>query len=226
VIIGPSLGARYVPGALIGLPLVSAVLSPLGAAAVQQWQSTRIQAGATGPMIDLLSLTFVQFVVGWLIFWVLFALWALVPLLAVHQVMLLDADAGTLTLRKGPRTIGRRPLDQVVAAVGDPTRDGMALVAFEEGEDWIIPAIGWDNRSFEGLRELQRECRLPLYAPRRELMIEHRRAMHEAANRQMAERIGMPWREEYAHDEEAFLAEFDHRRRVLGGKEEARADEQ
>ena len=42
------------------------------------------------------------------------------------------------------------------------------------------------------------------------------------ANRELARRVGMPWREEYADDRAAFQRDFDRARRVLGGREPGR----
>lgn len=89
----------------------------------------------------------------------------------------------------------------------------------QEVRQWVVPEIGWDAASFDGLRVLQTAAGFRPAPPREVLVREERRGRVEAAHRELAARLGMPWREEYAHDEDAFQAEFDRVRRVLGGRE-------
>lgn len=226
VLIGPPLASRYIPGAFLGLPVLALVLSPIGGAGVQQFVHNRVREGARGPLVDLMSTMAAQIVVGGVVMWALFALWALVPLTVVHRTVLFDVDTGELLLRKGPRTVGRRRTDEVTAAYGDPRRQGMGVLEFGEDQHWTIPEIGWDREAFDGLRMVQQAAGLPIAPPRAEILAEDSRARHERMNRVSAQRIGMPWREEYATDRDAFRTEFDHRRRVLGGKEDPRPGEQ
>lgn len=226
VLVGPSVRARYLPGVLIGLPLVSVLLAPFAGAAVQQWRRSRLHDGHWGALEQVLGAAWVQLLVGALALWVLFSLWALVPLLLTRTVVLLDERTGALTLRRGLRVTDRASVDQVVHAVGEAERGSMALIGIDDGtggvRDWVIPEIGWDEASFDGLRVLQSVAGLRPAPARSYLVHEARRARREQVNRELAERLGMPWREEYAHDEGAFQAEFDRVRRVLGGKESAR----
>ena len=92
----------------------------------------------------------------------------------------------------------------------------------QEVRQWVVPEIGWDAASFDGLRVLQAAAGFRPAPPREVLVREERRGRVEAAHRELAARLGMPWREEYAHDEAVFQAEFDRVRRVLGGREEPR----
>lgn len=229
VIVGPTVRARYVPGALIGLPLVSVLLSPFAGAGLQGWRSSRLRAGHDGLLEQLLAPAWTQLLLGALALWVLFALWALVPLLLTQRTVLLDEAQGTVALRRGPRIVERAPLSQVEHAVGEAERGGMALIGLtatggddEPPRQWIVPEVGWDAASFDGLRALQAAAGLAPAPPRGALVWENRRIRRARAHRELAERLGMPWREEYAHDDAAFQAEFDRVRRVLGGKEPAR----
>lgn len=229
VIVGPTVRARYTPGALIGLPLVSLLLSPFAGAGIQEWRRSRLRAGQDGLLEQLLDPAWVQLLLGVLLLWALFALWALVPLLLTQRVVLLDEEQGSVALRKGLRIIQREPLSSVDHAVGEAERGGMALIGIRRPEgggqsvqQWVIPEVGWDAASFDGLRTLQGAAGLRPAPPRAELQREDRRARRARSHRELAERLGMPWREEYAHDDAAFQAEFDRVRRVLGGKEQAR----
>lgn len=228
VIVGPTVRARYTPGALIGLPLVSLLLSPFAGAGIQEWRRSRLRAGQDGLLEQLLDPAWVQLLLGALLLWVLFALWALVPLLLTQRVVLLDEDQESVALRKGLRTLQRAPLSQVDHAVGEAERGGMALIGIRRSESagqsvqqWVIPEVGWDTASFDGLRTLQAAAGLRAAPPRTELVRENRRVRRARSHRELAERLGMPWREEYEHDDAAFQAEFDRVRRVLGGKEPA-----
>src|SRR5699024_6326951 len=100
VIVGPSIGARYRPGALIGLPLSSQLLAPA-------WS---------------------QLLIGWLLLWALFALWAIVPMLLTHRVALLEQSTGVLLLRRGPRTVDRAETAEIEYAVGEAERGSIALI--------------------------------------------------------------------------------------------------
>jgi hypothetical protein len=227
VLVGPSVRARYLPGALIGLPLVSLLLSPLAGAGLQQWRASRRIAGHDGALEQLLAPTWAQLLLGALALWALFALWALVPLLLTRTLVLLDEERRMLHLRKGLRTRDRGSLDEVEYAVGEAVRGSLGLIGVRapdqaEPRQWVVPEIGWDAASFDGLRILQAAAGFAPAPPRAELVAEHFRSRREAAHRELAARLGMPWREEYAHDDAAFRAEFDRIRRVLGGKEPPR----
>lgn len=262
--IGPSILARYRPGALIGLPLVALLLCPLGAAGLQQWRwGTLAEHGPTA-LTDLLAHDLVVFPIAALLIWALLALWAFVPLVATTPQVVLDERRGVLVRRRGLRPREERPLSSVVWAVGEGERDAIALIGFArpgtggvddvsdadagtgpdagavdpvglespdvhgdpgepvgsaDVERWVVPYIGWDDRSFEGLRVLQTAAGLRPSPPRRELVQEARRQRQVRARREMAERVAMPWRPEYEHDAAAFGRDHDHARRVLGGKE-------
>ena len=227
VLVGPSVRARYLPGALIGLPLVSLLLSTFAAAGLQQWRISRLRDGHDGLLEQVLAPAWAQLLIGALLLWLLLALWAVVPLLLTRSVVLLDEQAGTLRRRQGLRTRDRAGLDEVEYAVGEAVRGSMGLIGVrgrgdEQVRQWIVPEIGWDAASFDGLRTLQAAAGLAPAPPRELLVAEHFRAHREASHRELAARLGMPWREEYASDEEAFRAEFDRVRRVLGGREEPR----
>ncbi|MEE1619016.1 hypothetical protein [Brachybacterium sp. J153] len=234
VLVGPSIRSRYLPLALWGLPLLAAVLSPFGGVAIQQLRRSRLAAGHDGVLEAALDPAGVQLLLGGLLLWAMFALWALVPVLLTHRLVLLDEAAGTLVLRRGLRTSGRAALADVVHAVGEPERGSLAVIGVRsaggvargggDGDvtDWIIPEIGWDEASFDGLRALQAAAGLRPAPPRRELLAARRQDRRARAHQELAERLGMPWRPEYTHDEAAFQAEFDRVRRVLGGKEEPR----
>ncbi|MGY5764031.1 hypothetical protein ACXET9_02365 [Brachybacterium sp. DNPG3] len=222
VVVGPTVGARYLPGVLMGLPLVSLLLSPFAGAGIQEWRRSRLADGHRGALEDLLSHAPVQLLLGALALWALFALWALVPLIATHQVALLDETSGRLTFRRGLRTADTADLADVLLAVGGPERGDSAGIDLRGDRQWIVPGIGWDDRSFDGLRVLQEAAGLLVAPDREQLVAGARHARRTALNRQYAERLGMPWREEYEHDEAAFQQEFDRIRRVLGGRESAR----
>lgn len=243
VIVGPTIRARYVPGALIGLPLVAVLLSPFAAAGLQQWRFGRLRAGHDALLEHLLAPAWVQLLVGALLLWALFALWGIVPLLLTHRVVHLDDAAGTLALRKGLRTVDRADLGQLDYAVGEAERGSIALIGIREagraaddpaarsrarsGEEprirqWVVQEIGWDAASFDGLRALQTISGLRPAPPRGVLVRENRRQRIAGANHELADRLGMPWRPQYEHDERAFRDEFDRVRRVLGGKEQPR----
>lgn len=228
VIIGPALRARYAPGVLIGLPLVSLLLSPFAGAGLQQWRRSRLHGGHDGALEQLLAPAWSQLLLGAALLWALFALWALVPLLMTHRVALLDEQRGALVLRKGLRTVDRAELGEVEYAVGEAGRGGLALIgirspgdANREPHQWVVPEVGWDAASFDGLRVLQGAVGLHPAPPRATLLREERRARRARTHHELADRIGMPWREEYESDDAAFRTEFDRVRRVLGGKEPA-----
>src|SRR5699024_351215 len=105
VIVGPSIGARYRPGALIGLPLISLVLSPFAGAGIQQWLAARTRTGHEGRLEQLLASAWSQLLIGWLLLWALFALWAIVPMVLTHRVALLEQSTCVLLLRRGPRIV-------------------------------------------------------------------------------------------------------------------------
>lgn len=232
VIVGPTIRARYLPGALIGLPLVSVVLAPFAAAGLQQWRRTRVQDGYDTWVEHVLAPAWTQLATGWLLMWALFALWAIVPMLLTHRAVRLDQSSGTLVLRRGLRTADRAQLDDLQYAVGEAERGSIALIGVRRPGSrrsepaperrWVIPEIGWDDASFDGLRTLQSAAGLRPAPPRPVLVAEARRRRRAELHREYARRLGMPWKDEYAHDEEAFQAEFDRVRRVLGGKEPAR----
>lgn len=226
VLVGPGIRARYLPGVLIGLPLVSLLLSPFAGAGLQQWRRSRLMGGHRGWIEQALQSAWIQLLIGALLLWILFALWAIVPLLFTRTVVLLDEGTGELTLRKGLRTTDRAHVDQVVYAVGEAERGSMALIGIQQGQaeprQWAIAEIGWDRASFDGLRVLQAAAGLTPAPPRDVLVTEARRARREHNNRELAGRLGMPWQEGYAHDDAAFQAEFDRVRRVLAGKEPRR----
>ncbi|MGO2360813.1 MAG: hypothetical protein ACTH6N_06735 [Brachybacterium tyrofermentans] len=243
VIVGPTIRARYVPGALIGLPLVSVLLSPFAAAGIQQWRFGRLREGHDALLEQLLAPAWVQLLVGALLLWALFALWGIVPMLLTHRVVRLDEASGTLALRKGLRTVDRAELGQLDYAVGEAERGSIALIGIRDAEhgpgaaparprsrggeapttrQWVVQEIGWDAASFDGLRALQTLSGLRPAPPRGVLVRENRRLRIARANHELADRLGMPWRPEYEHDETAFRVEFDRVRRVLGGKEKPR----
>ena len=87
VIVGPSLRARYVPAALIDLPMVAVLLSTFAAAGIQQWQTSRLLGGHDGPLEQLLAPAWVQLLLGAFALGVLFSLWALVPMILTHSVV-------------------------------------------------------------------------------------------------------------------------------------------
>ena len=126
---------------------------------------------------------------------------------------------GFCVLASAAQGAGDIAVDMAMISNGD-------LRVFGGGEgdvtDWIIPEIGWDEASFDGLRTLQAAAGLRPAPPRRELLAARRQDRRARAHQELAERLGMPWRPEYTHDEAAFQAEFDRVRRVLGGKEEPR----
>lgn len=239
MLVGPTVGTRYRPGALIGLPLVSVLLSPFAGAGLQQWRYARLQAAHDGLLEELLAPAWSQLLLGALLLWALFALWGLVPLLLTRRVVLFEERTGRLALRRGLRIVDRAELGQVEYAVGEPERGGVALIGLRRADgpsdetdrgagapddlrQWVVPEIGWDAGSFDGLRLLQSSAGLTPAPPRAVLRHENRRRRRAEAHRELADRLGMPWREEYTEDEAAFQAEFDRVRRVLGGKEPGR----
>lgn len=227
MIVGPSIRSRYAPGALIGLPLVSALLSPFAAAALQEGRSSRLRAGHDGLLEQLLAPAWAQLLAGALVLWVLLAVWALVPLVLSRRVVHLDERTGALVLRRGLREADRARLADVIGAVGEPERGSMALIVLRGTggavqREWLVPEIGWDAASFDGLRALQAAAGLRPAPPRAELVRENRRRRRVRNHRELAARLGMPWREEYEQDDAAFQAEFDRVRRVLGGREQGR----
>ncbi|MDN5901333.1 MAG: hypothetical protein L0H74_14890, partial [Brachybacterium sp.] len=147
------------------------------------------------------------------------------------RVVLFDEQTGTLTLRRGLRIADRAPLAEVRYATGDGERGGVALIGLESDDDpgdedllrqWVVPESGWDDAAFDGLRVLQAAAGLSPAPPRAELVRENRRIHRERNHRELASRLGMPWRQEYVRDEAAFQAEFDRVRRMLGGKGQRR----
>lgn len=220
--IGPSVRARYAPGALMGLPIVSLVLSPLGAVVLRSWRDGLPVVERDQGLAALLAHDVIVYPAAFLLAWALLALWALVPMLATTPRVLLDESRGVLSRRRGLRRAEERPLADVVFAVADAERDSIALIGFardEEVERWVVPAIGWDDASFDGLRVLQAAAGLRPAPPRPVLALRARRERQAHAHREMAERVALPWRPEYDDDPAAFRRDFDHARRVLGGKE-------
>src|SRR5699024_2991225 len=166
---------------------------------------------------QLLAPAAMQLLIGALLLWALFGLWGLVPLLMTHRVVRFDRAAATLVLRKGLRSTDRARLADVDHAVGEPERGSMALIGLrgrdEEGaqtlRQWLVPEVGWDAASFDGLRVLQAAAGLRPAPPRRELVLENRRRRMARSIHELADRLVMPWRDEYEHDDAAFRAEFD-----------------
>ena len=226
VVVGPTAIARWRPLALVGLPIIALLLCPFAATGIAQWQQGRAAAGLDDLLTRALGHGALQLLAGAIVLWILFALWALVPILATHKVALLDEDARTLALRRGLRTAGTTPLAQVVYAVGEAERGSTGLIGVDRGgeepERWTLPEVAWDEESFDGLRVLQAAAGLRPAPSRRVLAALARRSRRGAAHRELAARLGMPWRPEYEEDEAAFRAEFDRVRRVLGGKEPPR----
>ncbi len=227
VIVGPTVRARYLPGLLAGLPLLSAVLSPFAATGIQQLRFSRLRAGHDELLEQLLAPAWVQLVAGGLLLWSLFALWGLVPLLFTRRVVLLDEATGELVLRRGLRRAGTAQVADVEFAIGEAMRGGMAVIGLRtEGDgpqrQWLVPEVGWDAASFDGLRVLRAAAGLPPAPPRAVLIAQDREQHRLRTQRELADRLGMPWRAEYEHDGAAFQAEFDRVRRVLGGREEPR----
>lgn len=226
VIIGPSIGARYRPGALIGLPLVSLLLSPFAGAGLQQWRRGRLGDGHDGLLEQLLAPAWTQLLVGAALLWALFALWGLIPVLVTHRVVLLEEADGTLGLRRGLRVVERATVAQVDYAVGEAERGSLALIGLQaaggRSRQWVVSEIGWDSASFDGLRILQDAAGLRPAPPRAALVNLARRGRRITRDRELAARLGMPWHPVYEDDAVAFQAEFDRVRRVLGGKESPR----
>ncbi len=226
VIIGPSIAGRYRPGALIGLPLVSVLLSPFAGAGLQQWRRGRLGDGHDGLLEQLLAPAWTQLLVGAALLWALFALWGLIPVLVTHRVALLDEADGTLGLRRGLRVVDRARVAEVDYAVGEAERGSLALIGLQQAggtsHQWVIPEIGWDSASFDGLRVLQGVAGLRP-APSRAVLVDLARSRRRVArDRELAARLGMPWHPCYEDDAVAFRTEFDRVRRVLGGQEPAR----
>ncbi|PWH07697.1 hypothetical protein DEO23_03485 [Brachybacterium endophyticum] len=221
-VVGPTLRARYLPGALIGVPLLALLLGTFPAAGIEQWRAVRLRAGHDGPLLRVLEPGLVQFLLGALLVWALVALWALVPLLITHRTVHLDPDVATLHRIRRLRIVESRPLHEVVRVEADAERGGIGVITFADGAEWVVPESGWDTASFDGFRALQVLAQLPVQPPRGEVIAAHRRAHRIGRDRESAERIGMPWQRAYDDDPSAFLAEFDRRRRVLGGKEPPR----
>lgn len=239
IVVGPTIGARYGPGALLGLPIVSLVLTPLGAAGVEEVLLGRARDGSgwarallTGPAPYVLAFTAL---------WALLALWALVPLVLAQKVVLLDPARGTVVRRRGlGRRRDHRPVGDVVWAVGEADRQAIALIgvlpggqeaartlaerpdgAEAEVEQWQVPHVGWDAASFDGLRALQERAGLEPAPPRSVLLLRAHRVHQLQAHGELAERVGMEWLPAYDEDPARFQRDFDHARRVLGGKEPA-----
>jgi hypothetical protein len=222
IIVGPTVLARALPGLLAGLPLLALLLGAFPATGIQAWQRRRLRAGHDGPLEQLLEPALVQFLAGALVVWVLIALWALVALSLMRRSAVLDLAQGVVRRRRGLRGGEARPLADVVHAEADPERGGVGVIDFADGARWIVPEAGWDDRSFAGFLALQEAAGLEVQAPRAELRRQDRRAHRIARDQESAARIDMPWDPAYEEDPGAFLAEFDRRRRVLGGKEEPR----
>lgn len=239
IVIGPSILSRWGPFAGIGLPIIALILAPLGTAGLQQM--LLLDGVRTLAPSWLLASTWLQGAVAYVALWALLALWALVPMALTRRIVLLDDARGTVRRRRGlGRPSPARPVADVVWAVGDADRDASALIGLypggpaaaeaeradaEDVEQWSVGHIGWDDAAFDGLRALQAAAGLAAAPPRTVLVARERRERHAAANRELARRIGMPWREEYAEDRAAFQRDFDRARRVLGGKERAVGDE-
>src|SRR5699024_7118887 len=153
-----TIAARYRPGALIGLPLIAVLLSPLAGAGLQQWRRSRITDGYDGLLEQVLGPAWTQLLTGALLLWALFAIWAIVPLLMTHRAVHLDQSNGSLSLRRGLRTVDRAQVADVLHAVGEAERGSLALIGIRgdvEERQWVVPEIGWDAASFDGLRVLQ-----------------------------------------------------------------------
>lgn len=225
VLIGPSLGSRYRPGALIGLPIIAALLGSFPGAALQQWRRMRVEAGHDGLLETLLAPVWMQLLAGILLLWALLALWGLVAMVLTRRLVLLDESTGTLRLRQGLRESDRAELSQVRYAVGEPHRDSMALIgiADEDGTErqWVVPFIGWDAESFDGLRLLQSATGLVPAPPRGQLLAEHSRQRRNELHREYARRLGMPWLPEYETEDGLFQRDFDQARREARAAERA-----
>lgn len=238
IIIGPSVASRWLPLALAGMPLVALVLSPLASAGLEQWRFARLLAHGPDAITDLLDPPLLSLLIAAVAVWILLALWALVPILATYRAVVLDPERRVIAPRTARDVLGlrtsaararaERPLGEIRRALADPERQGTGLVELdrpdaagesEEPETWSIPHLGWDDAGFDGMRALQCAIGQPVAAPRRVLLAQARVLDRARSDREVAERLGMPWREEYARDHAAFRRDLDHARRVLGGKE-------
>ncbi|MCS6711368.1 hypothetical protein JSY14_04790 [Brachybacterium sp. EF45031] len=207
ILVGPSWRARWVPFVALGAPILTLVVTPLSAAVLQQLGVPEGWSWLLGPLTV----------------WALLAVWAALLLgLAVRVVF--EPTTRRLQRWRGPLRRDEVGIDRVVWAIGGPGRGDAARIGLEvpgEPVDWWVGSIGWDDAAFDGLRALQDAAHLPVDPPRSQLAARARALRRTDAHRAAAERVGMPWREEYAHDERAFLAEYDRVRRVLGGLEPA-----
>ena len=211
IVIGPSVLSRLRPGLIWGVPLLALLLGAFASGVMRRrWEQ-----------IDQLPELLI-WVLGVVVMGMVIALVAAVALILTHPTVVFDQSAGTLRRRRGLIRRGpTRQLADLQYAAGEAERSSFGLLGFAQtekhpAEQWVIPHLGWDDASFDGLRVLQAAARYPVAPPRPVAARAALAARVEHTDRELAARYEMPWKPEYA-DHDRFLADFDERRRELGG---------
>ncbi len=195
VALGPTFAARLVPWLRWGAPLLSALFLPvtgLYARRLFWWP---------WPVV----LPF-----AWVAGWVLLAFLMLAVLALTHRTTWWNPVTGCVQR-------GRQGLEAgcVQTVVPDFRPQGVTVLeAGEGGRRLLIPYSGWDDRSFEGIAEFERQVFAAASPSRPELLARDRAARKSWQNRALAKRYAMPWREEF-EDPHVFLEAFDARRKEL-----------
>ncbi|MCG7443856.1 hypothetical protein M3D48_02125 [Dermabacter vaginalis] len=195
VALGPTFAARLVPWLRWGAPLLSAVFLPVTGLYVhrQLWWPWWTALPA-----------------AWVAGWVLLALLMLAVLLLTHRTTWWNPVTGLVQR-------GRKRLEaaRVRAVVPDFRPQGVTVLeSGEGGRRLLIPYSGWDDRSYEGIAEFERQVCAAVSPSRPELLARDRTARKSWQNRALAKRYAMTWREEF-EDPHVFLEAFDARRKEL-----------
>lgn len=195
VALGPTFAARLVPWLRWGAPLLSALFLPVTGLYVHRkfWW----------PWVMALPL-------AWVAGYVLLTLLMLAVLVFTHRTTWWDPESGRVHR-------GRQRLEaaHVQAVVPDFRPQGVTVLEAAGGvRRLLIPYSGWDDRSYEGIAEFERQVFGAESPSRPELLARDRRARRGWENRALAKRYAMTWREEF-EDPHVFLQALDARRKEL-----------
>ncbi|MDO5645723.1 MAG: hypothetical protein Q4G21_08585 [Dermabacter sp.] len=192
IAVGPTYAARLSPWVRMGAPLLAVVVLPLSSLATLR--------------LDWWLRLPVALVIGWAVLAALMA----IGLAAVHRTTWFDPASGTLV-----RGRTRIPVADIARVADDFRSHGTTEVRGRDRQVLLaIPATGWDDASFDGVRALQVAVGQNPAPTRGEYARRDNRARLFHENRALATRYAIPWRNEF-EDPGVFLAAFDERRREL-----------
>lgn len=214
--VGPHPLRRILPLWLVGGSVVALVFSGFAA---DTWRSVGV---------DLPALA--GYAVGWATLMVV--LFVLVGIVFGREASLrVDLDARRMRWRRPGTLLGRgqredRSLDALRSVQEHP--DGSAVLEIradheEEAVLWEIEHVGWNHRSWDGMRALQRARGLPVSPPLDAARQQAHRALEIVHQREAARAVGLEWIPDYEEDPAVFQRDYDARRRELAGRDRAPA---